>query len=243
LQLTVTERPEALSGRQQSLSDLVHEQMLTLITDGTWPARSRLPSEVELVARFGVSRPIVRQALARLRDGGFVASRQGSGSFVQALEPVKADVHFPAINSVADLERCLHFREGVEGEAAAAAATYHTEPRVAQLREAAARSSAGELGLGSAELDFAFHLAVAEASENPFYVNTLSSLKGQVVFGMNLARSFSMQNGPAAVAVAEQHGAIVEAIVARDPERARDAMRKHLGWARQRLLTGVGSGQ
>ena len=62
--------------------------------------------------------------------------------------------------------------------------------------------------------DFAFHLAVALASENPFYVNTLSSLKDQVLFGMNLARSFSgRQDREAATTVMQQHTDIVEAIL------------------------------
>jgi len=239
--LTVTERPAAKAGRQQSLSDIVYEQMLSLILGGTWAARSRLPSESELVARFSVSRPIVRQALARLRDGGFIASRQGSGSFVETLEQGRADVQFPAIRSVADLERCLDFRVGVEGEAAATAATCHTEPRIAQLRSAIGLTHFGGSTLVTSDGDFAFHLAVALASENPFYVNTLSSLKDQVLFGMNLARSFSgRQDREAATTVMQQHTDIVEAIIARSAQRARDHMRTHLEWVRRRILTGGG---
>ncbi|HEY4200706.1 MAG TPA: FadR/GntR family transcriptional regulator [Devosiaceae bacterium] len=227
------------AGAQQTLSDVVYDQILGLITDGTWPARSRLPSEVELVARFGISRPVVRQALARLRDDGLVTSRKGSGTFVQEQDAAPKQVSFPSISSIADLERFLNFREGVEGEAAASAAQFYSEQRVEELRQAARDTDLGGIGMTAAETDFAFHLAVARASENPFYVNTLMSLKEQILFGMNLARTFSA--GSDIGTIKRDHIAVAEAIIARDPAAAREAMRNHLQWSRQRFLTGSSS--
>jgi GntR family transcriptional repressor for pyruvate dehydrogenase complex len=236
--LAITLRPVMPSTRSQSLGDVAYQQMLSMILDGTWPPRSRLPSEADLAVQLGVSRPVVRQALARLRDGGLIASRQGSGSFVQEQGPERTQVLFPPITSVADLERCLSFREGVEGEAAAAAALHRTEARIAELR--AAIGSQGSGVLLSSDDDFAFHLTVARASENPFYINTLSSLKDQVLFGMNLSRSFSGTNaGVIAETIRAQHEAIAEAIIARDASKAREQMRLHLDWVRRRLLMGT----
>ena len=235
--MVVTERLAMPAGAQQSLGDVVYDQIFALIMDGTWPSRSRLPSEIELVAKFGMSRPVIRQALARLRDNGLIASRQGSGSFVQEIDVIQPQVHFPAIGSIADLERFLNFREGVEGEAAAAAAAnYHGELRIAELRRAVAQAQGNEPI--TSESDFVFHLAVAQASDNPFYVNTLISLKEQISFGMNLSRSFSGRRADVDATIAQQHGAVAEAIIARNPERARELMRAHLQWSRQRLLTG-----
>lgn len=219
-------------GSQQSLSDVVYDRIRAYILDGTWPARSRLPSEAELVTQFGISRPVVRQALARLRENGLIASRQGSGSFVVDVERLQPEVHFPPIGSVADLDRFLTFREGVEGEAAAAAATGHTQQRVAELRRVSAST------LLSAGDDFQFHLAVAVASENPFYVNTLTSLREQLLFGMNLARSFSNRRQNVVKALSDEHKAIAEAIIAGDPDLARERMRSHLQGSRARILTG-----
>lgn len=221
------------TGAHQTLSDLVYDKILELIADGTWPPRSRLPSETSLASQFAVSRPVVRQALARLRDNGFIASRQGSGSFVQDVARLQPEVVFPRIGSIADLERFLTFREGVEGEAAATAAIAHTE----QHRVLLERTS--ERVMVTPEGDFEFHLAVAMASENPFYVNTLNSLREQLLFGMRLARSFANDGNSIAHTLAEQHAGIARAIIARDAGLARELMRQHLSWSRKRVLTGA----
>ncbi len=68
--------------REPKLSRQIYERIFELIVSGEYPERSRLPSELELSRRFGASRPIVREALARLRDDGLIVSRQGSGSYV-----------------------------------------------------------------------------------------------------------------------------------------------------------------
>jgi DNA-binding FadR family transcriptional regulator len=232
IDVAVTERPIMPSGAQQTLSDVVYDKLLGLIADGTWPPRSRLPSEAALVSQFAISRPVVRQALARLRENGLIASRQGSGSFVQDVARLEPEVVFPRIGSIADLERFLAFREGVEGEAAAAAATSHTEQRRAELKRAVETVSVTPEG------DFEFHLAVAMASENPFYVNTLTSLKEQLLFGMKLGRSFADADDKVGSTIAGQHAAIAAAILDRDPVRARELMRSHLKWSRERILTG-----
>src|SRR3569833_2902286 len=64
--------------------DQVHGRILALITDGTLIQGDKLPSESELSARFGVSRPTVREALSRLRNAGVVVARKGAGTFVQS---------------------------------------------------------------------------------------------------------------------------------------------------------------
>lgn len=75
--------------RQVKLSDQIYERIFGLIVSGEFPEKSKLPTEVELADRLKVSRTIVREALARLRDEGFVISRQGAGTFVQRQKPEK----------------------------------------------------------------------------------------------------------------------------------------------------------
>lgn len=219
------------SGAQLTLSDVVYDNIVSLISDGTWPPRSRLPSETSLAAQFAVSRPVVRQALARLRREGLIASRQGSGSFVQVVVRLN-EVAFPAIGSIADFERFLAFRIGVEGEAAAVAASAHSAERRDGLVRAARPETLTPDG------DFEFHLAVAAASENPFYVNVLMSLREQLLFCMRLARSLAHEGSDVISTIGAQHEAIVAAILRRDPAEARMRMRGHLEWSRQRVLTG-----
>lgn len=236
--MVVAEQPIKYPAARKSLADGVYDQILALIMQGTWPERSRLPSEVDLVAEFKISRPVVRKALARLRENGLIVSRQGSGSFVRELDATQPNVHFPAIDSIADFELFLTFREGLEGEAAAAAAgNEHNDRLIGELRRAAAQSR--HVDRIAAEGDFLFHLAVAQASGNPFYVSTLTSLKSHFLFGMNLMRSFTGRQVETDAVVSQQHSSIAEAIICQKPERARELMRSHLQSTRNRLLTGA----
>lgn len=228
------------AGAHQSLSSIVYSEMRALIGQGRWAPSARLPSEAELCRQFSVSRPIVRQALAALRDEGLIVSRQGSGSFVQPGAAPAVDrpqVQFPPLTSVADLESFLNFREGIEGEVAATAARRHTEGHLQTLRELVSRLSDGA-DATMPEGDYEFHRAVAIASGNPFYLNSLESLRSHIIFGISLAWTFGSNQGDFRQAIFDQHIAIVEAIASRDAELAREAMRHHLQWARAKLMTG-----
>lgn len=239
--MPIQERPHLTVGPNQSLADVVYREMRTLILDGKWSPRSRLPSEAELAQHFGMSRPVIRQALARLRADGLIISRQGSGSYVQggvSPGPSEPKVQFPLISSVADLESFLNFREGVEGEAAATAAQHCTEEQLSAIMAAHSQFSIDGLSDQSPKQDFAFHLAVARASGNPFYANTLEALREHILFGLNMAWTFAGQQPDFGQTISSQHDAIISAIQSRDTEAARAAMRRHLRWSRSKLLTG-----
>jgi DNA-binding FadR family transcriptional regulator len=241
--MAILERPLTI-GRSRTLAEVVHEEMLALIEDGTWAPRMKLPSEAELCRQFGMSRPVIRQALARLRTSGLIQSRQGSGSFVcdagTLPPPSESHIRFPPISSIADLEAFLNFREGVEGEAAAAAARRHAEAQLGDIGVALERANGRHTDSDSAQADYAFHLAIAAASNNPFYRNTLVSLKEHMLLGLNLEWSFSGGQVEFRSTVSHQHVAIVDAIARRDADAARRAMREHLRWARSKLVTGQG---
>ena len=96
---------------------------------------ARLPSETELARRFGASRPVVREALARLREDGVIVSRQGSGSYVKR-RPDPAVLRFVPVGSIADVQRCFEFRAGLEGAAAALAAERWEDADIAEIRRA-----------------------------------------------------------------------------------------------------------
>jgi DNA-binding FadR family transcriptional regulator len=215
--------------------------MLKLIHEGRWAPRMKLPSEAELSRRFGMSRPVIRQALARLRKSGHIQSRQGSGSFVCDGAPAarpETHIQFPTIGSLADLQAFLNFREGVEGEAAATAARRHTETQMREMVAASERLANGPAEWGAAESDYEFHLAIAAASNNSFYENTLASLREQMLLGLNLEWSFSGGHTEFRTTVMAQHAAVIEAIGRRDADGARATMRGHLRWGRSRLVTG-----
>lgn len=241
--MAIEERPPYLLEQGQSLAEVAHNQMLALIEDGSWLPRSRLPSETELARRFGMSRPVIRQALAKLRDAGLIQSRQGSGSFVlgspRAAEVPPERVPFPTIGSLADVTAFISFREGMEGEIAATAASNRTSAQLETIRMVLDRLRDRRPLSDRPQNDFDFHLAVATATGNPFYVNSLSSLREQMMFGMALVWNFSSDRTDFRFLAAEQHEAIYQAIAQKDVVAAREAMRAHLQWASARMIRGT----
>jgi DNA-binding FadR family transcriptional regulator len=125
---------------------------------------------------------------------------------------------------------CFDFRVGIEGEAAAAAARSRTTADLARMAEAIDRledpGARARLGLDE---DFDFHLAVARASHNDYFVSALLSLRETVYQGMLLARTPS---GPYVAdkisAINRQHRLVHEAVASQDADAARWAMRDHL---------------
>ncbi len=225
--------------RYWKLSDQVYERILAKIVEGEFPENSKLPTEVELSKQLEVSRPVLRQALARLRQDEVISSRQGSGSFVTR-RPAQQMLDFAPVGSIADIQRCFEFRVAVEGAAAALAAERRTDEHLAKIKGALKALDncikTGELGVDADEL---FHAAITEATENQFFVSTRESMLTHIQFGMNLTRNLSLSRTLERLEMVQaEHAAIYKAIYDKDPGQAQDAMRAHIRNARLRVFEG-----
>lgn len=231
--------PSPESSPRQSLGDRVYNAVLDKIVRQEFPEAGRLPSEAELARAFGVSRPIVREALARLRDDGLVISRKGSGSYVQSqAAPTRTEIG--PIGSVNEVLKCHDFRTELEAGSAAAAATNPDRGLTSLIRDALPRV---QLETGDphtdALSDFAFHLAVAEASGNPYYPFMMRSIRSHLLFAMTLGRQLGIRDPQARHERRQrEHQAIYAAIVAGEADNARSLMRDHITESRRRLLVG-----
>jgi GntR family transcriptional regulator, transcriptional repressor for pyruvate dehydrogenase complex len=225
--------------KQMKLSEQIYNRVFGLIVSGEFPENSKLPTEVELAGRFRVSRTVVREALARLRDDGVVMSRQGAGTFVQR-QPNQAILGFRPLTSISDILRCFEFRVGLEGEAAFVAAMRQDTARIEDIARALeALETIVKQGAVGALADYDFHLAVANASCNPFFVSVMESLRPNIDFGMNLARNLSLRKPVSRVRqVQDEHAQVYDAIKKGDAERARQSMRGHIENARRRIFEG-----
>ncbi len=211
------------------LTDTVYEQVLGLIRHDKLLAGDRLPGEHALAARFAVSRPVVRQALARLRAEGRVVARHGAGHFVGEATVVQR-VDYGPLQGIPDVRSFLEFRCILEGESAALAA----QSRDARLRAAIttrrkSMEAAALRGDPGIDEDIAFHAAIARASENRYLMLTIGGLMEQTRVSIRLVREMSPQ--PLMHRwrdVRAEHLRIDEAIAARDHAAARDAMTQHL---------------
>ncbi|MFC0201247.1 FadR/GntR family transcriptional regulator [Paracoccus rhizosphaerae] len=223
-----------------SLSDQVYDRLLTQIVEDSYPLHSRLPSEAMLAQSCGVSRPVLREALARLRDDGIITSRRGSGNYV-ARRPDRQVMSFVPLGSITDIQRCYEFRVDVEGAAAAWAARRRNEADLLALDAAFNHmdQTYAEKELG-ADADQMLHLAIARATKNPFFQATLESLGQQIGFGMRLSRSLTLLGAPGRQEMVQaEHSAVIEAIRAQDADAAASAMRRHIAAARDRMFVGA----
>lgn len=222
------------------LSDQIYDMVYQRIVTGQYPARSKLPSEPELAREFQASRTVVREALSALREDGFIVSQERVGSFVTQPED-QHQLRFLPLGSLADVERCFVFRSSLEGEGAFFAARNATSTDIRDIEEAATRlERSADAGDRSVDLDFAFHLCVATASHNPYFLTTFRSLINHIRTGMNICRSLSLVQPERHVnQMKAEHRALVDTIVAHDAEAARAAMRHHLDASRQRVFAGL----
>ena len=157
--------------RSAPLGEAVSARIRAWIEGGEFAEGARLPAESALAQRFGVSRPIIREALSRLRSEGAIVSRRGSGSYVSARAPGEAPPPpFGAFNSLAQVRLCYQFRAAIEGDAAFHAAANRTPEQLQHMRQALDKIEAAILGrtVGISP-DYEFHAAIASASGNEFF--------------------------------------------------------------------------
>ncbi|CAD5374010.1 DNA-binding transcriptional regulator, FadR family [Rubrivivax sp. A210] len=223
-----------------SLPDRIYARVVEAILRGDFTRDGKLPPEGELASHFGVSRPTVREALARLRSDGVIESRRGSGSHLLRRPGSPAATPTP-VRSMADIERYYAFRLCVEGGAAAAAAEFHDAADLGVVRaEFDALNRSMESGQPGTEEDVRFHLAIARASHNPFFVTTIETSVAPIRQIMELTRSLTdKKTAPRIRTTQAEHQAIVDAIARRAPIEAAEAIRTHVLNAKRRIFEGM----
>lgn len=221
-----------------SLSAQIYAGVVEAILRGDFGPQGKLPTESELGARYGVSRPTIREALSRLRSDGVIDSKRGAGTFVVRM-PAAPPASFTPIRNLADVERYYTFRSCVEAGAAAEAADFRTADDLQALQAAFdALNAREESGASAVEEDVQFHLAIARCSHNPFFVATIETSVAPIRQFMELAyNARDDKRGAKRVRLTRQeHQAVVDAIVRRAPAEAAEAIRSHILNAKRRIF-------
>ena len=220
------------------LADKAYEDLLQLLGTPGFEPRTRLPGETALSQRIGVSRPVLRQALARLRNEGRIYTHKGSGTFATDALPQVKPLALSTLENVADIRAFLEFRCLMEGEAAARAALMRTTDQMHHVRLCRERfDQALADGSDAVEEDIAFHDAVAQACGNRFFSMTMSALAPQTRFSIGLSRSLAGQpQGTRRAGVCQEHAAVEQALEQQDAAAARQAMEAHLHGGIARLF-------
>jgi DNA-binding FadR family transcriptional regulator len=228
----------SVPGRKPKLADLVIGTLRKRISAGEYRAGTKLPTESQMTTIFGVSRTVVREAIAALSADGLVQPRQGAGVFVvgNAASPFTA-IGADSSNKISVALNVLEVRMGIEIESAGLAALRRSNSQDAAIQEAWNEfERLLKLGTPTGKTDFAFHRAIAAATNNPFYIEVLDGLGSRTIpcdvaspWGTESVLTYEYQAG-----LQREHLAILRAISAQDAEGAREAMRQHLSLSQQR---------
>jgi len=222
----------------RNLGEEVVARIAGEIRGGRLAPGARLPTELELMAAMGVSRTVVREAVAALRAEGLVTTRQGSGAFVAAdASRVPFRIDPDGLSSIADVLEVMELRLAIEVEAAALAAERITPDKLSPIALALrAIEAAIHRGEGAVNEDFAFHRAVAEATGNPRFAELLEYLGRHVIPRQSIRVSVStpQEQRQYLVRIQKEHARIHEAIRDGHSAEARKAMRTHLTRSLQR---------
>lgn len=221
-----------------SLADRVVNYVNEQVASHALKPGDKLPTETTLMSLLGVSRTVVREAISRLQANAVIETRHGIGSFV--LEPRREPLGLEMVpaTTLADLLSVMELRISLETECAGLAAQRASERDIVNIRAALdAIEATSRAGGDSAAADLRFHVAVASATGNRYFVDILTQM-GTALIPRHRVDSPSLAHSDPVAYMARvniEHEGILDAIVRRDPEGARAAMRMHLSSSRERL--------
>ncbi|MEU8244424.1 FCD domain-containing protein [Actinoplanes missouriensis] len=210
--------------RREPLADQAARLLLERIRSGEWSLGEKLPGETTLGPQLGVGRSTVREAIRQLAGQGVLATRQGAGVFLTALDVTE---DWDAVLRRADIVAVIEARIAIEVEAAALAAERRTPGDLAAIRaaldERAARRSTAEEHV---DADMAFHRAVVAASGNALLVELFDGFvprsRASMVDMLRLKGEFGGADDH------DVHARVLAAVADGDVKAAADLSRAHL---------------
>lgn len=216
------------------LPERIASRLVSLIAERQLRPGDRLPSERDLAATMGVSRPSLREALRALAMLRILEIRQGSGTYVTSLKPELLVEHLDFVFSLDDstFAELLEARRLLEPCLAAAAARHATEDDLAQLRACLERATSRVDDLDIfLDADLELHQIITAAAHNQIIARFMASLTR---LGMASRRRTVALPGVRSRTL-QDHQAIVEALHRRDSEAAANIMRLHLEYIQSSL--------
>ena len=230
-----THRPRGLVGE-------IVANLAASIRAGDIKPGDKLPTEAEIMARFDVSRTVVRESLSKLQASGLVETRHGIGTFV--LSPEEAGNFKIAADdfaTIADVISVLELRISLETEAAGLAAQRRT-PENLLVMETALHAFRDSIQRDSDAVppDFQFHMEIARSTGNRHFADLMNYLGTMIIPRTRVNTAHNAPEGRLNYLqrVNTEHESIYNAIRDQDAQAARAAMRTHLANSRERLRRG-----
>jgi GntR family transcriptional repressor for pyruvate dehydrogenase complex len=222
--------------RSEHLPTRIAAEIGREIGEGRIQPGQKLPTEHILAQTFGVSRSVVREAIAHLRNEGLVETRQGVGAFateIQQRQSIRIEAGPPGDRDT--FRDLFQLRFALETTTAGLAALHHSAEDLAKLDDALTQMTGAEKWTDQGIVaDLAFHRAVAAATHNEYFQQFVGFIAERTHIAINAARAAAILEEIVEVTIAE-HVAIRDAIATGDPATAKSAMKHHLEGAARRL--------
>ncbi|WP_188066522.1 FadR/GntR family transcriptional regulator [Brevibacillus brevis] len=209
---------------KEKISQRISRELLAMIESGQFPPSSKLPTEMELVQHFGVSRVPIREALSVLRAMGIISSQQGGGSYVEEFVPSSLQQQFHIQQTDAEnMKYLFEMRKILEPEAAYLAALRRTPEHLEQMRVVTKQLEDDFVSddRTGQEADFEFHRLIIQATQNPIMIYMMENLAS--LYRRTLAITLKQNIGlkRKRQVLYKEHESIYLAIEAEEPELAK----------------------
>ncbi|WP_110111631.1 FadR/GntR family transcriptional regulator [Bacillus sp. CGMCC 1.16541] len=226
--------------KPRKIYEEVAEALLHSIKSGDLKPGDRLASVQQLAENFQVGRSAIREALSALRAMGLVEMKQGEGTYVRQFDPemLSLPITSAVLMNKQDIEHLLEVRKVLEVGAVGTAAMKRNEQQLQQIAEVLEqmKDAFGNQELGE-KADFDFHMAIAEASQNPLLVKLMNNVSEMMIETMRETRRIWLYSEQTtAERIYEEHKQIYEAIAEQNVQKAQERMLAHLVNVEQVLM-------
>ncbi|MBO9625852.1 MAG: FadR family transcriptional regulator [Microbacterium sp.] len=213
------------------LADQAADLLLERIRGGEWQLGQKLPGETTLAPQLGVGRSTVREAIRQLAGRGVLATRQGSGVFVMALD---APEDWDAVLRRADIVSVIEARIAIETEAAALAAARRTASDLRAIRRALDARAVSATSIEThVDADTAFHRAIVVAAHNPVLLELFDGLTPRL--RQSMVEMLRIRADYGSAADHDRHVLLADTVAARDGIAAAAESRAHLAALKEAL--------
>lgn len=227
--------------KQPKISDIIMQQLESMILEGSFTPGQKLPPERELAARFDVSRPSLREAIQKLIARGVLYSRHGGGTYVS--EQIGSSFADPLHELLSAHDEFLYdqleFRDALESLSCYYATLRSTDADKARLTrcfQQLMEANKNEEFQLEAKLDAEFHMIIAESAHNVVLLHTLRSLFSILASSISANLKNLFEKKAARRLIMAQHKAMYDAIMSGKADEARAAAHAHLVFVEDNLL-------
>lgn len=218
-------------------SDIIINQIKGLIESGQLKPGEKLPSERKLSEKLQVSRSAIRDAIKKLEFYGILKTHPQSGTIVAGMGTNALKGLISDILKVdgSDFKSLVETREILEIQSAQLAAERRTEENIVKIQNALNKYHEKQvLGLPTVEEDLMFHLAIAEATQNPVLKSLMMVITPDIISSFI---KFNVCGEDVKVNRFNEHQTILNHIINKEPKKAGDLMKTHLKDIKQFSIT------